>query len=320
MIKIPEHGNSEDWVMCQHSGTVLYASKKWGNPVGKNIAILGQGGIGISFAMIAAMQGAKSIICIDHNQSRLDYSKEFGSTHFINASNENVEKKVAEITNGEMADIVVEATGSSSGLNECIDLVKKKGKIIVFGLTQDELVPINQNKFLSKNCLIESTLIMGTSTPLKEIREMISAEVVPSKVHNSDYCLYDKETQTHYLIELKIGGDLDNKKARSEKEAILEQYAILISEYEEQVSNGSVEVALFFATAYNKDALNSGSENWKQGSVISFFAPDELLIGKDFWNFVCDDEDGWEVITSAYKENSQCIANSLQKVIASFKD
>lgn len=31
----------------------------------------------------------------------------------------------------------------------------------------------------------------------------------------------------HYLIELKIGGDLDNKKARSEKEALLEQYCIL---------------------------------------------------------------------------------------------
>ena len=29
------------------------------------------------------------------------------------------------------------------------------------------------------------------------------------------------------MIELKIGGDLDNKKSRSEKEALLEQFAIL---------------------------------------------------------------------------------------------
>jgi len=45
--------------------------------------------------------------------------------------------------------------------------------------------------------------------------------------HDSDYYLLDRETGLHYLIELKIGGDLDNKKARSEKEALLEQYAIL---------------------------------------------------------------------------------------------
>jgi hypothetical protein len=47
------------------------------------------------------------------------------------------------------------------------------------------------------------------------------------KRHDSDYYLIDKDTNSHYLIELKIGGDLDNKKARFEKEAILEQFAIL---------------------------------------------------------------------------------------------
>ena len=48
-----------------------------------------------------------------------------------------------------------------------------------------------------------------------------------SKRHESDYYLKDPNTGMHYLIELKIGGDLDNKKARSEKEALLEQYCIL---------------------------------------------------------------------------------------------
>ena len=94
----------------------------------------------------------------------------FGSTHVINASNENVLEKISEITNGQMADIVVEASGSSSGLNDSIEVVRKKGKIILFGLTQDDLIPFNQNNFLSKNCIIESTLIAGTETPLKEIK------------------------------------------------------------------------------------------------------------------------------------------------------
>ena len=57
------------------------------------------------------------------------------------------------------------------------------------------------------------------------------------KRHESDYYLIDQETGMHYLIELKIGGDLDNKKARSEKEALLEQYCILTNDLgsEEQV-------------------------------------------------------------------------------------
>ena len=216
-IHLPDYGDYEDWVMCQHSGTVLYASKKWGNPVGKNIAILGQGGIGLSFTMIASMQGAKTIICVDYNQFRLDFSKKFGSTHVINASNENVLEKISEITNGQMADIVVEASGSSSGLNDSIEVVRKKGKIILFGLTQDDLIPFNQNNFLSKNCIIESTLIAGTETPLKEIKEMIEMKkrglLDPGKLktHVMDwekvqeaFDMYDKNSEGLIKIALKV--------------------------------------------------------------------------------------------------------------------
>lgn len=42
-----------------------------------------------------------------------------------------------------------------------------------------------------------------------------------TKRHESDYYLVDEETGMHYLIELKIGGDLDNKKARSEKKGVV---------------------------------------------------------------------------------------------------
>lgn len=55
-----------------------------------------------------------------------------------------------------------------------------------------------------------------------------------TKRHESDYYLIDDETGMHYLIELKIGGDLDNKKARSEKKALLEQYFILTNRLGEE--------------------------------------------------------------------------------------
>lgn len=92
--------------------------------------------------------------------------------------------------------------------------------------------------------------------------------------HDSDYYLYDEEKDHHYLIELKIGGDLDNKKARAEKEAILEQYAILSN-----LIGSTSKVTIFFATAYNRYGEN---KPWRQERVKQFFGNDELLIGKDF--------------------------------------
>ena len=141
-----------------------------------------------------------------------------------------------------------------------------------------------------------------------------------SKFHNSDYLLEKEKDGIKYitLMELKAGGDLDNKKARSEKEAILEQYSILCSEHKKQLADKKVKISVFFGTIYNKDSLNEGKENWQQGSVKSFFANEELLIGKDFWNYICDSDEGWELIKKEYSSNSHLIEASLQKVINSF--
>lgn len=126
------------------------------------------------------------------------------------------------------------------------------------------------------------------------------------KRHDSDYCLYDAECDEYHLIELKIGGDLDNKKARSEKEALLEQYCILAN------SLGSAErVRLHFATAYNR---YGEGRPWTQSRVLQFFAQDELLISKDFWNMVCKLDNGYEVVLSEYRKQAPLIVEALRAI------
>ncbi len=141
------------------------------------------------------------------------------------------------------------------------------------------------------------------------------------KFHNSDYLL-EKEVDGVLelsLLELKIGGDLDNKKARSEKEAIFEQYAILVNQYKDRIADGTAIINTYFATAYNKNSINSGKEIWTQGSVKTFFAYEELLIGKDFWNFICDDSDGWDIIKEEYNKHSIILKASIKHIVDSLK-
>ena len=116
-----------------------------------------------------------------------------------------------------------------------------------------------------------------------------------SKRHESDYYLKDPETGMHYLIELKIGGDLDNKKARSEKEALLEQYCILAN------SMGSEDnIRICFATAYNR---YGEGKPWTQGRVRQFFAEEELLECKQLWNLVCKLNNGYEIVLDEFTRN-----------------
>lgn len=126
------------------------------------------------------------------------------------------------------------------------------------------------------------------------------------KRHDSDYYLIDKDTNSHYLIELKIGGDLDNKKARSEKEAILEQFAILSNTLPKDR-----KIKIFFATAYNRFGED---KPWRQERVRQFFAEDELLIGRNFWDFVCQNDKGYEWVLEAYRSSAHLIKESLDSI------
>jgi len=127
-----------------------------------------------------------------------------------------------------------------------------------------------------------------------------------TKRHESDYYLLDEETGVHYLIELKIGGDLDNKKARSEKEALLEQYCILAN-----TLGSEDKVKICFATAYNR---YGEGKPWTQGRVLQFFAKDELLISADFWNLVCKSPKGYEIVLDEYRKNAHFIIDALAKI------
>ncbi|RKY12764.1 MAG: TdeIII family type II restriction endonuclease [Planctomycetota bacterium] len=127
-----------------------------------------------------------------------------------------------------------------------------------------------------------------------------------NKRHDSDYYLIDRDSKKHFLIELKIGGDLDNKKARSEKEAILEQFCVLSN-----VLPRNTGIKIFFATAYNRFGENN---EWRQERVKQFFAKDELLIGKDFWNFICKSPDGYHIVLSEYRKNAHTINEALASI------
>jgi hypothetical protein len=136
--------------------------------------------------------------------------------------------------------------------------------------------------------------------------------LVPSNVtsfltsHETDNYFYDEEKGCHYLIELKAGGDLDNKKAKSEKIALLNEFFIL-----KNALNNNETVKIYFATAYNK--FGEGSP-WHQERVQTFFAEDELLIGKDYWNFVCNDPEGYQVVFDQYKISSEYMKNALERI------
>lgn len=132
------------------------------------------------------------------------------------------------------------------------------------------------------------------------------------KSHVTDHYFYNKEKKEHYLIELKAGGDLDNKKAKTEKLALLQEYFILKNSLRDKPDE---KIKIYFGTAYNKYGEKS---QWRQERVKQFFAEEELLIGKDYWNFVCDDAKGFEIVFTQYKKSAGYIKEVLERIKAMY--
>ena len=174
LIKLPEWGDLSEWVMCQHSGTALFSARQWGNPMGRRIAVLGQGGIGLTFTMIAERQGAGQIVGIDLEEYRCKTSSSLGATHTINASNDDVVQAAEQITEGQMFDVVVDASGDPSGLATAVDLVKEQGQIISFSLVDPKLVTFDHRKWMAKNIQLNATVIAATQAPVQEIRDIVA--------------------------------------------------------------------------------------------------------------------------------------------------
>ena len=174
LIKLPDWGDLAEWVMCQHSGTALFSARRWGNPMGKKIAVIGQGGIGLTFTMIAERQGALQVVGIDLEEYRCRKSSELGATHTINASNENTVEASTDITGGEMFDVVVDASGNPEGLGLAIDLVKDQGQIVSFSLIDPTSVTFDHRKWMGKNIQMNATVVAATNEPVQEIRDIVA--------------------------------------------------------------------------------------------------------------------------------------------------
>lgn len=125
--------------------------------------------------------------------------------------------------------------------------------------------------------------------------------------HETDNYFYDSNAKVHYVIELKAGGDLDIKKAKSEKIALLNEYFLL----KNKLRHTDETVIIKFATAYNK--FGEGRE-WRQHQVRRYFADQELLIGKDYWNFVCKEDNGFEIVFEQYRESAKYIKGALERI------
>jgi threonine dehydrogenase-like Zn-dependent dehydrogenase len=173
MCALPDEGDLSEWVLCQPSGTVLYSVQQMGSLLGKDVVIIGQGVIGLSFTMLTAKLGARRVIGIDPLDYRLDWSKRMGATHTLNPDRDNVVEAVMELTGGPGSDVVVEAAGYPDSFNTALRLVRQFGKVMVFGIQSDQFIPVQHELLMDRQPILIPTTGGRITDPMAPIKTMV---------------------------------------------------------------------------------------------------------------------------------------------------
>jgi S-(hydroxymethyl)mycothiol dehydrogenase len=78
---------------------------------GDTVAVIGCGGVGDAAIAASALAGARAVIAVDVDPRKLEWAKGFGATHTVNSRERDPVEAIKELTEGNGADVVVEAVG-----------------------------------------------------------------------------------------------------------------------------------------------------------------------------------------------------------------
>lgn len=155
VIKLPDNVSFEEASMIEPLACCIRAWNKIKFKQGDSVAILGAGPTGMMHVMLSKVFGMKDIFCFDINDFRLGFAKRLGITSEIRSSDPQAYQKILSGTNNRGVDVVIVATGSLGAIKQSVEIVRKGGTIVLFGVpTKDATISIDISKVYSKEITI----------------------------------------------------------------------------------------------------------------------------------------------------------------------
>ena len=101
------------------------------------VTVFGCGMIGMGAIVRAALRGA-TVVAVDIDDDKLEVAKSVGAAYVVNSRTQDVKERIAALTGGLLADVVVEAVGAPVTQRAAIECVGFTGRVVFIGYAKDE--------------------------------------------------------------------------------------------------------------------------------------------------------------------------------------
>jgi len=134
VCEIPEDASYDKASLSEPMSCALNSLLRLQIPADGTILIVGAGIMGFLHLVLSKrVTRARKVIVSEIFDNRLDMAMKVGADYTINPSKENVEERIKELTNGEGADGVVTAVGSTAAIEQAVKFVRRAGVLNIFG-------------------------------------------------------------------------------------------------------------------------------------------------------------------------------------------
>ena len=136
---------------------------------GSRVLVVGAGPIGIATGLFARLEGA-IVTLVDRREARLAYAHNRLGFADVLAAGEDLIDSLAARTDGEMFDVVFEATGSIESMSQSLAYLATGGALVLVGVAPGEIV-FSDPEFHKR----EATLLASRNALAQDFERVVSA-------------------------------------------------------------------------------------------------------------------------------------------------
>jgi 2-desacetyl-2-hydroxyethyl bacteriochlorophyllide A dehydrogenase len=134
VFKLDDNVSFELGALSELTCVGLHAIERARLTSGETVVVVGPGPLGLMMTVLTKHSGAARIFItgLEADRERLEIAKQIGATP-IHVEKEDPKKPILDYTGGLGADVVFETAGSSSGVTQSLNLVRKGGRVCILG-------------------------------------------------------------------------------------------------------------------------------------------------------------------------------------------
>jgi len=141
--------------------------------LGDSVAVFGCGGVGCAAIAGAQLAGATTIIAIDLDAGKLELAQKFGATHTIDASTTDPVEAVRGLTDGNGADVCIEAVGNPKVMEQAFFARDLAGTLVQVGVpTPDMRIDLPMIEFFGRGGALKPSWY-GDCLPTRDFPKLV---------------------------------------------------------------------------------------------------------------------------------------------------